>query len=43
MCANYRGKSTGSLSFSIPKRLRKGVYLSCGKRKELRQVFSSMQ
>ena len=37
------GQSTGAFSFPVSKRLRKGVHLSCGKRKKLRQVFSSMQ
>ena len=27
------GQSTGSFSFPVPKRLRKGVHLSCGKEK----------
>ena len=30
-------------SFPVSKRLRKGVHLSCGKRKKLRREFSSMQ
>lgn len=41
--SDYRGQSTGSFSFPVSKRLRKGVHLSCGKRRKLRQVFSSMQ
>ena len=40
---DYRGQSVGAFSFPVPKRLRKGVHLSCGKRKKLRQVFSSMR
>ena len=43
ICTDYRGESVGSLSFSIPKRLRKGVHLSCGKRKKLRQESFSMR
>ena len=40
---DYRGKPIGSLSLPISKGLRKGVHLSCGKSKKLRQAFSYTQ